>query len=97
MYVCILFTVRKAIFHIYFISSRLAIFRLHISYITLYSSLDMAGIILGQNCIWLSHTSLNDLFFFVFFKNLFCQGHCKCDMLWAYGLLKSEVSYYSFL
>ena len=33
-----------------------------------------SGVILGQNCIQLSDTALNDLFFF---KNLFYQKQCK--------------------
>ena len=39
-------------------------------------SLSSTGVILGQNCVWLSDAALNGLFYF-FFKNLFYQRECK--------------------
>ena len=40
-------------------------------------SLSSTGVILGQNCVWLSDAALNGLFYFFFFKNLFYQRECK--------------------
>ena len=47
----------------------------------------VSGVILGQNCVRLSDTACDDLFFF---ENLFYQKQCKYAV--NIGLLKSEVS-----
>ena len=48
------------------------------------------GVILGQNCVLLSDTALNNLFFS---KMLFIKS--SANMLWTSGLLKLELPFYS--
>ena len=49
------------------------------------------GVILGQNCPWLSYVALNDFFY----KNLFCKKQCKYAT--KIGVAKIRDTFYSFL